>query len=385
MEKGCGYARLVQLMVRAKGNDMLAQQMASSHFPHQPDMARYFEGRSLGIIPRAAVTTGTTLDPAWAGSLVYANQLSSELIELVRAESILGQLNLRSVPFNVRIPRETAFIGVAQWVGEGLPKPVGKGGYDFVTIPWAKAALILAITEELARFSDPSAETLMRDGLVRSIAQFLDTQFISTTAAVANISPGGILQLMNVAYVFASSGGARVNMQYDLSHAVRLLHQTNAPIRPVWLMSPGNRVAIASTINAFGSSAFPSLNLNGTLFGYPVVTSAYVPDTEIVLMDQDKILHASDPNVTIDVSSEASVQMDSVPANPPTPLVSFWQQNMIGLRAEKFEYWKRANDTCIVLMNTVTYGTVAPPPGLLSAGDVPASDAGRDTGRNARQ
>ena len=238
MEKGCGYARLVQVMVRAKGNDQLAQQMALQHFPDQPDMARYFEGRSMGIIPRAAVTTGTTLDPAWAGSLVYANQLSSELIELVRAESILGQLNLRMVPFNVRIPRETAFVGVAQWVGEGLPKPVGKGGYDFVTIPWAKAALILAITEELARFSDPSAEVLMRDGLVRAIAQFLDTQFISTTAAIANLSPGGILQLMNVAYTFASSGSALVNIQYDLSHAVRLLHQTNAPIRPVWIMSP---------------------------------------------------------------------------------------------------------------------------------------------------
>ena len=109
-----------------------------------------------------------------------------------------------------------------------------------------------------------------------------------------------------------------------------------------------------------------------------MVTSAYVPDTEIILMDQDKILHASDPNVTIDVSSEASVQMDSVPANPPTPLVSFWQQNMIGLRAEKFEYWKRANDTCIVLITAVAYGTVAPPDGGLLSANGGASRSVRD-------
>ena len=74
------------------------------------------------MISRAATTPGTTQDPAWAGTLVYAQQLSSELIELVRAESILGQLpDLRSVPFNVRIPRETIVLGTAQWVGEGLP------------------------------------------------------------------------------------------------------------------------------------------------------------------------------------------------------------------------------------------------------------------------
>jgi HK97 family phage major capsid protein len=380
LDKGIGYSRIVQLIATTRGNDMLAQRMAMQYFPDMPDMARYFEGRSMGIIPRAATTPGTTQDPAWAGTLVYAQMLSSELIELVRAESILGQLpGLRSVPFNVRIPRETIVIGTAQWVGEGLPKPVGKGGYDFVTMPWAKAALIVAITEELARFSNPSAEVLMRDGLVRAIAQFLDEQLIGTQIAIPNVAPAGILSNLNVNQVFASSGTSLAAIQYDLTHAVAILNSINVPRKPVWLMSPSTRVAISAVINAFGMVAFPQIGQTGagTILGYPVITSAYVPGDIIVLMDQDKILSASDPNVVVDVSAEASIQLDSVPTNPPAPLVSLWQQNMIGLRAEKFEYWMRANETCIVEITGVAYGSNPPGPpdvGARSNGNSPARD-----------
>ena len=93
----------------------------------------------------------------------------------------------------MRIPRNTVAMGSASWVGEGLSKPVGRTSFDLVTVPWAKAALIIAITEELARFSNPAAESLMRDLLVRAIRDFLDAQFVDAAIApVANLSPGGI-------------------------------------------------------------------------------------------------------------------------------------------------------------------------------------------------
>jgi HK97 family phage major capsid protein len=367
LPKGVGFARLVQLIAVSQGNDLLAQRMAIQHFPDAPDMARYFEARALGIISRAATTAATTADPAWAGTLVYAQQLSGELIELVRAETILGQMpRLRRVPFNVRIPRETLIVGSAQWVGEGQPKPVGKGGYDFVTIPWAKAALIVAITEELARFSNPDAQVLMRDGLVRAVSQFLDTQFIGSGAPIAGVSPGGILNGLPPAQSFVSAGDSVAAIQYDVTHAVQIMNAVNAPRAPTWIMSPSNKVAIAGAINAFGQPAFPSVLANGTLAGYPIVTSGFVPNTIILLVDQDKILHATDDQVAIDVSREASIQIDTAPADPPTPLVSLWQQNLIGLRAEKYEYWMRALDVAVVEITAVSYGTVIPA-GLLEA------------------
>ena len=45
------------------------------------------------------------------------------------------------------------------------------------------------------------------------------------------------------------------------------------------------------------------------------------------------------------MSEEASLEMESVPTEPTaaaTVMVSLWQRNMIGLRAERFCSWKRA-------------------------------------------
>jgi hypothetical protein len=74
--------------------------------------------------------------------------------------------------------------------------------------------------------------------------------------------------------------------------------------------------------------------------GIPVLVSANLtPATTIVLIEQSEVLVADDGQTTIDTSGEASVQMDSAPATPPTPLVSFWQQNLLGIKAERYIYW----------------------------------------------
>jgi len=381
LAKGIGFARYVQLIAASQGNDLIAMEMAKQYFPQMPEMLQLFKARSIGLL-RAAVPAATTSDPAWAGTLVYASQLSGELIELVRAEAILGRLTaLREVPFNVRIPRETSVIGTAAWVGQGASKPVGKGAYDFVTMPFTKAALIVALTEELARFSNPSAENLMRDGLVQAVTEFLDAAFISAAAAVAGVSPAGIRAALPPGQTFPSSGDTLQHMQYDIGHAVSLLAPT-APRSPAWIMNPVNGIVMGQQLNPFGQPAYPSVNgVGGTLAGYPVVTSRSMPVDVILLIDQNMILHASDGSVTVDVSREASIQLDGAPATPPTALVSLWQQNMIGLRAEKFEHWLRARDTSVVEITGVSYSTAAPP-ALMAA---PAGAAGARTSKPTQQ
>jgi HK97 family phage major capsid protein len=328
-----------------------------------PQMEQIFRARSLGILQRAAVPAATTTDPAWAGTLVYANQLSSELIELVMPETVLGQLEgMRRVPFNVRIPRETAMIAHAKWVGQSQSKPVGKGAFDFLLVPYTKAALIVLLTEELARFSDPSAELLMRNGLVRELSRFLDTEFLSTTAAVPNVSPGGILAGLPAAQMFASSGSGWEHILWDATNAINLLTTgLVAPRRPTWIMSPANRTAVGFLPNAFGVSAFPSVTAQGTLAGLPIITSQNVPNNIVLLIDADMLLHASDPSIRLDISREASVEASDTPGTPPTGMVSLWQQNLIGILAEKYEWWGRARDQAIVEITGVAWATAPAP------------------------
>lgn len=381
--KGIGFARMAQLLVASRGNDMQACELAKRHFPDMLLMEQVFRARALGIVQRAAVAPANTTDPAWAGALVYANQLSSELIELVMPETVLGQLEgLRRVPFNVRIPRETALIAQAKWVGQGQSKPVGKGGFDFVTVPFTKAALIVLLTEELARFSDPSAELLMRNGLVRSLSAFLDGEFLSTNAAQTGIAPAGILNSLPAGQSFASSGSGWANILWDATNAINLLTQgLVAPRRPTWVMSPANRTAVSFLPNAFGVPAFPSVGAQGTLAGYPIITSQNMPSTSVLLIDADMILYASDDNIRLDISREASVQADSDPATPPTGMVSLWQQNLIGILAEKYEWWGRARDQAVVQITGVTWAT-APAPGTPEGAISPLATPAPTTGRH---
>jgi HK97 family phage major capsid protein len=175
----------------------------------------------------------------------------------------------------------------------------------------------------LARFSDPSAETLLRDSLVRSLSQFLDESFLSTTAAVSGVSPGGILAGLPAGQSFASSGYGWENILWDATQAVNLLNTgLVAARRPTWIMSPANRAAISFLPNALGLPALPSVTGQGTLAGYPIITSQNMPNNRVLLVDSDMLLHASDPAIRLDMSREASVQADTDPASPPTGLVS---------------------------------------------------------------
>jgi len=94
----------------------------------------------------------------------------------------------------------------------------------------------------------------------------------------------------------------------------------------------------------------------------PVVTSANVPidtgnDTYIVLMDASEVFLADDGGVTLDVSREASVVMTDASGAKDTAgsLVSLWQNNMIGIRAERFVTWKRRRTAAVGYVDDVSY------------------------------
>jgi HK97 family phage major capsid protein len=334
---GQALARYAMALAASKGNIFAAQEIAKRWDNETPDVGR---------VLRAAVAAGTTTDPAWAGPLVYYQNLISEFIEFLRPQTLLGQLSgYRAVPFNVRIPRQTAG-STAQWVGEGLSKPVSALAFDAITFPFAKVAVIIVITQELARFSSPSAEVLVRDDMANAIAAILDTSFLGNTAPVAGVKPGGI---GNGATAIPSSGNTLANVTTDFAAAMLTMTEALIPQRnPVWIMGPQARMFIATLRDPMGNFAFPTMmNKPFSMFGIPVLETTYIvgaggPPTvsTVTLLEQSELMVADDGQVMFDASQEASLQMDSAPATPPTPMVSLWQQNLLGLKAERFMYWE---------------------------------------------
>lgn len=298
---------------------------------------------------KAAVAAGTTLDATWAGPLAVAQPLMTEFLELLRPATLIGKINnFRRVPFNVSVPSQTAG-GTYQWVGQGSPKPVGALAFAAVTLGIAKAAGIIVLTEELVKISSPSAEETVRQDMTAGMAQYLDTQFIDpSVAAVTNVSPGAVT---NGTTPVVTAGTSPDNARTDLKALVAAFVAANlSTANAVFVMSEANAFALGSSLNALGQPLFPNMGAQGgTIFGIPVITSQSA-GTTVALVDARGILMADDGGLTIDVSREASVQMDSAPTDPPvaaTVLVSLWQANLVGLKAERWINWKRGRTASV--------------------------------------
>jgi HK97 family phage major capsid protein len=246
--------------------------------------------------------------------------------------------------------------GTYQWVGQGAPKPVGKLAFATVTLGITKCAGIIVITEELARNSTPDAEDVIRRDMVAGIAQYLDQQFIDpAVAAVAGVSPGSVTNAVTpITTAGTSPANARTDVQ-ALAAAMTLAGISTSGA--VLILSETNALAFVNALNALGQPLFPGMNQDGgTILGYKAITSQ-AAGTTVALVQPNQVLYADDGGVTIDVSREASLQMDTVLDNPPiatTLMTSLWQNNLVGLRAERFINWKKAR-AGVVQYTVATY------------------------------
>ena len=353
--KGTAFTRYVIAQCRAKGNLMQAAEIAKQ-WSDTPEVEQ---------VLKAAVAAGTTTDATWAAPLVPYQQMSNELIELLRPETIVGKMTqLRNVPFNVRIPGQTQGSTV-NWVGETKPKPVSALAFEDITLRFNKIAGIVVISDELARLSTPSAEAIIRGDLVAQIAQFTDDSFINPAyAAVTDVRPASVT---NTATVVPASGTDADALRADVRAVYSTFIAANmSTAGAVWVMTSTQAMAIGMMMNPLGQPEFPGIGATGgTLLGLNVIVSETVPGDSngsiIVLLKQSEILLADEGGVTVDVSREASVQMNSTPDDPATAatvLTSLWANNLLGIRAERMITWRKRRPQAVAYISGANYGGV---------------------------
>jgi HK97 family phage major capsid protein/HK97 family phage prohead protease len=341
------FIRYVQALAVSRGSTLQAVEYAKRWHDSTPEVE---------LVLKAAVAAGTTTDATWAGPLAPITPLTTDFLALLRPATILGKVDtFFRVPFNVSVASQTGG-GTYQWVGQGAPKPVGKLQFGTITLTILKCAGIIVITEELARTSTPSAEEVIRRDMVNGIAAFLDTEFIDPTkAAVAGVSPGSVT---NGVTPITTAGTSPANARTDIQALANAMTAALIPTAgAVLILSETNALALTNALNPLGQPLFPGMSQGGgMIMGYKAVASQSAGNT-VALVQPSAILYADDGGVTIDVSREASLQMDTALDNPPlatTLLTSLWQMNLVGLRAERFINWKKAR-AGVVQYTTATY------------------------------
>jgi HK97 family phage major capsid protein len=355
LDPGIAFARYAMCLTAAKGNHSVAFTLAQRHYPQTEAVVRTLkaqaEGANLQSLyqMKAAVSAGTTTESTWAAPLVDAQTFGGDFIEYLRPRTLIGQAQFRPVPFNVRIAGQTSG-GTAGWVGQSNAKPVTKFDYTAITVPFTKVAGIAVITQELARFSDPSAEMLVRDSLADTVIARVDSDlFDPDVVAVANVNPAGLLN-----GVSPIAGPATTDPDDIRAALLRLWapwDSTFIGARPAYYTTPAVARLLAFTRDALGAPAFPGVTpTGGTLEGVPLRVSQYLANNggsggaPLILVDESEIYLADDGAVTLDMSTEASLVMDTAPSmdsGTPTSaqMVSMFQTNSIAFRAERFIWW----------------------------------------------
>jgi HK97 family phage major capsid protein/HK97 family phage prohead protease len=361
LEKGITFARYAMCLGAAKGDLHTALSIAENRFGDSQDI--------VGTL-KAAVAAGTTTDATWASPLVQYNQFAGDFVEFLRPQTIIGRFgqngipSLRMIPFNVHIRGQTSG-GEGYWVGEGKPKPLTKFDFNDVYLGWAKVANIAVLTQELMRFSDPSAERLVRDSLAEALIARLDIDFIDPAKAIsANVSPASIT---NGVTPVVSQGNTAADIRCDIQALMAPL--ITARINPqslVWIMTASRALALSLMRNSLGQKEFPDITMSGGTFeGIPVIVSEYVPTDSngdlVILANASDIWLADDGQVVIDASREASLQMDNAPTNASAPVaatsvVSMFQTNSVALRAERFINWKKRRAQAVQYLDNVNWG-----------------------------
>ena len=346
LPKGVEFARAV--ICRAAGAKMgvSALELAKHYYPDFPRIQSFL---------KEAVPAGSTLDSTWAGPLVYPQNLVNEFVEFLRDMTIIGKIDgFTRVPFNSRFNGQTSG-GAGYWVGQGKAKPLTKFDYNEITVPFTKVANISVLTEELIRFSNPNAEINVRNQLARACQERLDIDFIDPAkTSSAGISPASITN--GIAHI-DSSGVTLDAVDVDVQAIMTAF--INAKIMPThWIMPQTVALSLSLMRTALGNYAYPTITMTGgTFYGLPVITSQYAilgtpANNLVILLAAPEILMADDGNFQIDISREASLEMDDAPTMDAGSLgspagatgsvvVSMFQTNSAAVRCERFIYWAR--------------------------------------------
>ncbi len=359
-EPGIQFARYAMCVGQAKGNIMQAAEIAKSRFP---------DDEAVNLRIKAAVEAGTTTDATYASPLVRSDNFEADFVEFLRPQTIIGQFGqngvpaLNRIPFNVRIAGQTSG-GAGYWVGEGAAKPLTAFDFNAIELRWAKVANIAVLTEELIRFSTPSAERLVRDALANALIERLDRDFVDPAkAAVAGVSPASITNGVT-AIVSVGNDAEAVRTDIKALWAGYITNNIN-PAGAVYIMSATTALSLSMMTNALGQPEFTGITMRGgQLNGVPVIVSQYVAAGTVILANASDIYLADDGQVAIDASREASLQMDNAPTmNSGTgtgvAVVSMFQTNSVAIRAERYINWQKRRAQAVAVLTSADWGVPA--------------------------
>ncbi|CDM56277.1 MULTISPECIES: phage major capsid protein [Rhizobium] len=353
--EGQSFTRMVIAKTLARIDDMSAVGVAHKRWgKSNPQLVETI---------KAAVAGGGTESGEWGSELVHIDRYTGDFIEYLYSRTVFDKLPLREVPANVNIAGQDG-AATGYWVGQSKSIPVTKADFFDVNLTPLKVAALAVVSKELLRDSSPSAEKLVRDALVEASAQRVDQTFLGTGAAVAGVSPAGILNGVT-AGTSAGSDIEGVIADVKALYAGFIAANNADGLQFVTTQSLAKSVGLMQ--NALGNWAFPGLSANGgSLLGDPLVAGGNVGAGDLILLKPSDIYKIGDRGVEVSLSTEAAIEMDSAPAGASdtptanTSVVSMFQTDSVAIKVVRPLNFAKRRASAVAYIGDADYGAVAP-------------------------
>jgi len=309
---------------------------------------------------KADVAGGGSGSGEWGSELVSQDSYLGDFQEYLYGQTVYNQLPLREVPGNITIKGQDG-AATGYWTGESKAISVSAQDFSDVTLTPLKVAALAVISKELMRDSSPSAEMLVRDGLVEAARQRIDTTFISNAAAIAGTTPAGILNNIAATTSAGTDTDAVLNDIKELRQ--RFITAKNSG-GLWWVMNPSLASSLSLMRNALGQKEFTEINQDGGSFeGNPVVVGDNVNANYLVLVKPSDIYRIGLGNMEVSVSDVASIEMADNPGqdtDTPTAAtgkpVSMFQTESVALKVVNSINFARRRESAVAWINDADYG-----------------------------
>jgi HK97 family phage prohead protease/HK97 family phage major capsid protein len=311
------------------------------------------QDRDMNMVLRAAVNPATTTVAGWAAELVQTQ--NAGFLDRILPKSIYLPLANRGNRYTfgpgitqLKIPvRTTTALLSGAWVGEGSPKPVKKASFSSVPLTPFKLAVISTFTEEMALYSNPAIEAIIRQALQDDTSVSLDT-FLIDAVALSSSRPAGLLNGVSPLTATAS-GTTTEKMVADLKQLIAAIIAAGGGTDIVVIINPAQAITLGFAQTTTGDFLFANVQEAGQKFNISFIVSQTVAAGRVIAIEASEFATATGDTPRFAISNEATLHEEDTtplaigtagaPATVAAPARSLFQTDSVALRLTLYVTW----------------------------------------------
>jgi HK97 family phage major capsid protein len=259
---------------------------------------------------------------AASGGFLVPERVSADIIQLLTPRTLIRRLGPEVIPMptgSIRVPRITQGTQ-ANYIGENQNIPPSTMKFGQIMMTWKKLAAMVPISNDLIRYSAPAADAIVRNDVLRAMAQREDQGFMFDDGTGG--TPRGLYNWTLPALRLTANPAAvtQATVTGDLGKLVLALVERSIPMtRPAWIFSPRTWNYFMTDIGTNSNQFIWREEIQrGTLWGWPIAFSPVVGNTYdhtgsgtanqsfIMLVDLADAVIGDSMNLQVDASSEAA-------------------------------------------------------------------------------